>query len=79
MIDIHAHEVLHMMEGNNYADNEALRSAVVERFGAEQTFNTCSREGLDIDSLILFLKEKGKFKPSCGGFTMDITKVCNDY
>ncbi|MFR9566609.1 MAG: YecH family metal-binding protein [Rikenellaceae bacterium] len=79
MVDIHAHEVLHMMEGNDYASKEALRQAIETKFGKEQRFKTCSTKGLDIESLIIFLEKKGKFKPSCGGFTMDITKVCKSY
>lgn len=79
MIDIHAHEVLHMMEGNNYSSKEVLKQAVEAKFGIEQRFRTCSVKGLDIESLIVFLEQKGKFKPSSDGFTMDITKVCSSY
>ncbi|MFI3292971.1 MAG: YecH family metal-binding protein [Rikenellaceae bacterium] len=78
MADIHAHEVLHMMEGNSYTV-ELLRCAIAEKFGADATFCTCSAKGLTIDKLIVFLEAKGKFKPTDNGFTMDITKVCEDY
>lgn len=78
MAEIHAHEVLHMMEGNSYT-KETLRDAITAKFGAEALFHTCSAEGLTIDKLIIFLEQKGKFKATDSGFTMDITKVCSDY
>ncbi len=81
MIEIHAHEILRMMEGNNYPTKEALCSAIVDKFGYDARFHTCSATGLDADAIIDFLEAKGKFKPSDSsmGFTMDITKVCDSY
>ncbi len=79
MTEVHAHEVLRMMEGNNYATEAVLRRAIVERFGEEQLFYTCSAKGMNVDALIVFLEQKGKFKSSEVGFTMDISKVCKDY
>ncbi len=79
MEDIHVHEVLHMMEGNTYASKEILKQAIEAKFGARQMFRSCSVKGLDIDAIVDFLEAKGKFKPSSGGFTMDITKVCKSY
>ena len=67
MEQLHAHEVLHMMEGNSYSE-ASLKEAIV---------NTCSAENIDADELIVFLKQKGKFMPVENGFTVDITKVCN--
>lgn len=76
MEQLHAHEVLHMMEGNSYSE-ATLKEAIIENFGAEQRFYACSAEDMDIDELIEFLKLKGKFMPSNEGFTVDVTKVCN--
>ena len=76
MEQIHAHEVLHMMEGNNYTE-ASLIEAIKEKFGENQTFYACSAENMSIDELFTFLKNKGKFMPSDSGFTVDITKVCN--
>ncbi len=77
-MDIHAHEILRMMEGNSYT-TESLQNAIIEKFGREARFHTCSAEGLDAEGIIKFLVAKGKFKPTEEGFTMDITKVCNTY
>ena len=41
MEQLHAHEVLHMMEGNSYTE-ASLRAAIVEKFGEHQRFYTCS-------------------------------------
>ncbi|WP_459190256.1 YecH family metal-binding protein [Parabacteroides sp. APC149_11_2_Y6] len=76
MEQLHAHEVLHMMEGNSYTE-ETLKEAIIMKFGKDQRFYTCSAENMNIDELIEFLKQKGKFMPSNEGFTVDITKVCN--
>ncbi len=76
--DIHAHEVLRMMEGNSYSV-ESLNEAIIAKFGADTRFHTCSAEGLDSKQIIEFLTAKGKFKPTDDGFTMDITKVCDTY
>ena len=69
MEQLHAHEVLHMMESS-------LREAIIKKFGSQQRFYACSAENMDVDTLIEFLKMKGKFMPAEDGFTVDITKVC---
>lgn len=76
MEQLHAHEVLHMMQGNSYSEF-SLKQAIIQKFGSEQRFYTCSADDMDIDTLIVFLKNKGKFMPADEGFTVDITKVCN--
>ena len=76
MEQLHAHEVLHMMEGNSYSEI-SLKEAVIRKFGKDQRFYSCSAENMDIDQLIEFLKQKGKFMPFADGFTVDITKVCD--
>lgn len=75
-VSLHAHEVLHMMEGNSYTEL-SLREAIIQKFGEQQRFFTCSANNMDVDTLIEFLKRKGKFIPANGGFTVDMTKVCN--
>lgn len=76
MEQLHAHEVLYMMEGNNFTES-SLREAILKKFGKEQRFYTCSADNMDVNELIDFLKMKGKFKPAEEGFTVDMTKVCN--
>lgn len=76
MEQLHAHEVLFMMEGNSYSE-ASLRAAIINKFGESQRFYACSAENMSVDELILFLKQKGKFMPSDDGFTVNITKVCS--
>ncbi len=78
MTQIHAHEILRMMEGNTYT-TASLKEAIINKFSADARFNTCSAEGMNADEIIEFLAAKGKFKSSDSGFTMDINKVCKDY
>ena len=42
----HGHDVLHMMEGNSYTTKESLVKAIIEKFGPNERFYTCSVEGL---------------------------------
>ncbi|MFI3322963.1 MAG: YecH family metal-binding protein [Rikenellaceae bacterium] len=78
MNKIHAHEVLRMMEGNSYSV-KSLEGAIIDKFGEDARFHTCSAENLNAAQIIEFLTAKGKFKPTEDGFTMDITKVCSTY
>ncbi len=72
----HGHEVLEMMQGHSYTE-ESLLEAIVEKFGPEERFYTCSADNLTAQGLIDFLKERGKFMPLEDGFTVDKSKVCN--
>lgn len=76
MKQLHAHEVLHMMEGNSYSE-ASLKEAIVSRFGEDQRFYACSADNMDAEELVGFLKSKGKFMPFDDGFTVDVSKVCN--
>ncbi len=75
----HGHEVLHMMEGKSYATKQQLIDAIIERFGSEERFYTCSAEGMTAAELVDFLAERGKFMPSTNpnDFTVDVTQICN--
>lgn len=75
----HGHEVLRMMEGNSYESSEALIAAIVDKFGADERFYTCSASDMDASALVAFFEAKGKFKPTASGFTMNRDKVCKDY
>ena len=58
----HGHEVLAMMQGKVYTE-EGLLKAIIEQFGPDERFYTCSAENLTAQGLIDFLKEHGKFMP----------------
>ena len=69
MEQLHAHEVLFMMEGNSYSES-SLRAAIINKFGSEQRFYACSADNMNVDKLI-------KFMPMNDGFTVDVSKVCS--
>ena len=73
---VHGHEVLHMMEGNSYTENSLIK-AIVDRFGSEERFYTCSAENMTAEELVEFLKDRGKFMPADAGFTVDTSTICN--
>ena len=72
----HGHEVLEMMQGHTYTE-KSLLEAILEKFGPEERFYTCSAYNLTAQGLIDFLKERGKFMPAEDGFTVDESKVCS--
>ena len=74
----HGHEVLEMMFGNSYSSREELVNAIINKFGADERFYTCSAENMTAAELVAFLEAKGKFMPAGGdGFTADRSKMCN--
>lgn len=78
MNKLHAHEVLNMMGTKTYTEDR-LRKEIVDTFGPDTRFYTCSADNLDAAQLVEFLKEKGKFKPQEEGFAFDETKRCNHH
>ena len=54
MEQLHAHEVLHMMEGNSYSGIIIAGSKSLRSFGSQQRFYACSAENMDVDTLIEF-------------------------
>lgn len=74
----HGHDVLHMMEGNQYASKEALIQVINQQFGTAERFDTCSVKGMTSDELVDFFEERGKFMPAQGtDFTVDSSKICH--
>ena len=78
LVMTHGHEVLEMMFGNSYASREELVTVIINKFGADERFYTCSAENMTAAELVAFLEAKGKFMPAEGdGFTADRSKMCN--
>ena len=70
--------MLHMMEGNSYQTREDLVKAIVDRFGAEERFFTCSASDMSAEELVDFLEARGKFMPAqADSFTVDASRICN--
>ena len=78
MTDIHAHEVMHMMlEKDEAFSRESLTQAIIERFGVNTRFHSCSAFGMDVHAVIDFLESRGKFVARDEGFSTAQDKICN--
>lgn len=77
-MDVHAHEIMHMMlEKDEVFSRESLARAIVERFGTDATFCSCSASGMDVESVIDFLESRGKFVAGATGFNTARDRICN--
>lgn len=67
-----------MMEGNTYENKESLIKAIIDKFGAEELFYTCSAEDLSAEELVDFLYERNKFRViENGKFTVNTSQICD--
>ena len=78
MNSIHGHEVLQMMldSGKTYT-KASLAEDIVQRFGGEARFHTCSAEDLTAEQLVAFLDSKGKLVPQDGGLQTSASLMCH--
>ena len=75
---IHGHEVMQMMvESDATYSVESLKTAILNKFGAEARFYTCSADNLTADELIALLEQRGKFIAQKDGFSTSSDKICN--
>ncbi len=77
MNQIHGHEVLNMMltSGKTYT-RESLTQDILQKFGAEARFHTCSTQDLTAAQLVDFLESRGKFVPQASGFQTSPDLIC---
>ena len=76
--DIHAHQVMHMMmEQDEAFSRETLAQAIIENFGTDARFCSCSAAGMDVHAVIDFLESRGKFVARDDGFTTAQDRICN--
>lgn len=77
-MEIHAHEVMRLMlELNSDFSRESLSRAIIERFGADASFHSCSQAGMGVDAVIDFLESRGKFVARADGFNTAPDRICN--
>ncbi len=78
MKTIHGHEVLNMMlQAGHGFTRASLEQAILETFGSEARFYTCSAQDMTAAELIDFLEQRGKFVPVDEGFNTRPDKICN--
>jgi len=77
-MEIHAHEVMRMMlELDTDFSRESLAQAIIERFGVDAEFHSCSQAGMGVNAVIDFLESRGKFVARADGFNTAQDKICN--
>ncbi|MBK8575401.1 MAG: YecH family protein [Elusimicrobia bacterium] len=74
---IHGHDVMRMMveAGRSYTESQ-LEEAIVQRFGAEARFHTCSASEMTPKELIGFLKMRSKFIEEDNQLSMAGKNIC---
>jgi probable metal-binding protein len=65
-----------MIDAGEPYTKDTLRAAIIERFGADTRFYTCSADNMTPDELVAFLEQRGKFVDAGAGFTTDPDKIC---
>ena len=59
MKQIHGHEVMKMMiESEKSYSKDELKKAIINKFGEDARFHTCSVNNMDADEIIVFLEKK---------------------
>ena len=77
LTQVHGHDVIDMMRASTQPfTRESLVAAILERFGAEARFHTCSAEGMTANELVEFLAARQKFKSVGDGFVVNPDRVC---
>ena len=66
-----------MVESNATYSVESLKTAILNKFGTDARFYTCSAENLTAEELIALLEQRGKFIAQKEGFSTSADKICN--
>ncbi len=75
--EVHGHEVIAMMmEATEPFTRESLTNAILDRFGPDTRFHTCSAAGMSAAEMVTFLEARGKFLPAAAGFRINPQRVC---
>ena len=78
MNQIHGHEVMEMMiKSRKSYTGETLRDDIIQKFGKDARFYTCSAGNMTAKEIIMFLSGRGKFISSDDGFNTDTSKICD--
>jgi probable metal-binding protein len=77
LTQVHGHEVIAMMTASSLPYTRvSLIAAILERFGPDARFFTCSATDMTAGELIDFLEVRGKFMPVPGGFAFNPDRAC---
>ncbi|WP_070962924.1 YecH family metal-binding protein [Vibrio sonorensis] len=73
---IHAHSVLNLLQESPMTKDD-LTAKVLEEFGADALFHTCSLSDLDFDTLFSFFVNRQKIVEAEGKWALNAARVCN--
>ena len=66
-----------MLESGQSYTKDTLRTAIINQFGEETRFYTCSADNLTADELVEFLAKREKFVEAGTGFNTAPDKICD--
>jgi probable metal-binding protein len=76
---IHGHRVLEILEGSESPLSvRQLREVVVNRYGEDARFHTCSAQAMNLDELLVFLSQRGKVSAVEGLIEAAPDRTCHD-
>ena len=76
---IHGHRVLEILEGSdNPLSIEQLREVVVDRYGEDARFHTCSSQSMPFEELLVFLSDRNKVFEVNGRIDAAPNRSCHD-
>jgi probable metal-binding protein len=76
-MEVHIHEILQMMAAAGQGwTREGLAQAVVDTFGEEARFATCSGSGLDAREAVAFIEARGKLMGPEDALQLDPGNPC---
>lgn len=73
--EIHAHKVLNLIQSTPMTEAQ-LRESVSQHFGEEARFHTCKLNGMDLDTLLSFFREKRKVIIEEGIWAVNEVRLC---
>ena len=77
MNQIHGHEVMEMMmTSDKVYTKETLMTDIIQKFGKEARFHTCSANNMTAIELVAFLEARGKLIRCEGGFQTSADTMC---
>ena len=78
MNHVHGHEVMQMIVNSNQPfTKESLIKTIVNHFGEDTRFFSCSQANMTAEDIVAFFESKGKFTFSEHGLVSNPGSVCN--
>jgi probable metal-binding protein len=66
-----------MLELDCDFNRESLARAIIDRFGVDARFHSCSQAEMGVQAVIDFLESRGKFVARAEGFNTADDKICS--